>query len=148
MDNTVNQRIKDILKEYRIKQTAIVKHLNWETNKRVTVSYWLRQKTNPAYVDFLNGVFEILPQINPIWILTGEGEKYKSSQDNNTKNQKNYSSIQEASSPYSSGKSMGDKQYNKVIEMLEQQIGEKDKQISERDKTISRLLSLLEGNKK
>lgn len=154
MDTSVGQRIKNLLYEYRYKQVDILKQLKWGIEeKKSTISYWLRQKEDSQYLEFLAGVFEVFPQINPYWILTGKGEKLISNQINSnlSNNQKN-ASTQELAPVY---KVTNDKQLNRVITMLEEQIHEKDRtinrvltQLDEKDKTINQLLSLLEVNNK
>ncbi len=137
MDTSVGQRIKNLLYEYRYKQVDILKQLKWDIEeKKSTISYWLRQEEDSQYLEFLAGVFEVFPQISPYWILTGKGEKLISNQINSG-NQK-LSSIQESVPTY---KVTNDKQLNRVITVLEEQIHEKDK-------TITRLITLLEEKNK
>lgn len=137
MDTSVGQRIKNLLYEYRYKQVDILKQLKWDIEeKKSTISYWLRQEEDSQYLEFLAGVFEVFPQINPYWILTGKGEKLISNQFNSI-NQK-HSSTQGSAPTY---KVTNDKQLNRVITMLEEQIHEKDK-------TITRLITLLEEKNK
>lgn len=139
MDTSVGQRIKNLLYEYRYKQVDILKQLKWDVEeKKSTISYWLRQEENSQYLEFLAGVFEVFPQINPYWILTGKGEKLTSNQIGSNLGNQKHSSVQE---PVPTYKVTNDKQLNRVITMLEEQIHEKDK-------TINRLLALLEENNK
>jgi hypothetical protein len=152
MDTSVGQRIKTLLYEYRYKQVDILKQLKWDIEeKKTTISYWLRQE-NSQYLEFLAGVFELFPQINPYWILTGKGEKLISNQTNSNAGNQKHSSTQELIPTY---KVTNDKQLDRVIIILEEQIHEKDKtinrvlsQLDEKDKTINQLLSLLDGNNK
>ena len=128
MDTSIGERIKNLLYEYRYKQVDILKHLNWDTEeKKGTISYWLRQKVNPPYIEFLKGVLDIFPNTNPYWIITGKGEKQISNQQiSPDNNQKHQSGPKESDQPYAVNKTMSDRQQNRVIEMLEKQIYEKD----------------------
>lgn len=142
MNTSVGERIKSLLDEYRYKQVDLLKHLNWDVEeKKGTISYWLRQKEDTPYIEFVKGVLEVFPQINPYWLITGEGEKLIADQINPDNNQKHSLISQEPHQIYKGYKVMGDRQLNRVIDMLE-------KQIYEKDRTINRLLTLLEGSNK
>lgn len=144
MNTSVGQRIKSLLYEYRYKQVDLIKHLNWEIEeKKTTVSFWLRQTEDIPYVEFIRAVLEVFPQINPYWILTGEGEKLLSNQivTNSGDNQNHSLVSSEPPQAYKNEKIISDRQLNRIIDMYE-------KQMDEKDKTINRLLSLLEDNTK
>jgi hypothetical protein len=142
MDNSIGQRIKGLLYEFRYKQVDLLKHLKWDVEERkATISYWLRQNVDPPYIEFVKGVLDVFPQINPYWLITGEGEKQISNQINPDNNQKQSLIAQEPRQTYKNEKVMNDRQQNRVIDMLE-------KQIYEKDKTINRLLTLIEETNK
>ena len=144
MNTSVGQRIKSLLYEYRYKQVDLIKHLNWEIEeKKTTVSFWLRQTEDIHYVEFIRAVLEVFPQINPYWVLTGEGEKLLSNQIvSNSGDIQNHSLIPSEPAPaYKNEKIISDRQLNRIIDMYE-------KQMDEKDKTINRLLTLLEDNTK
>ena len=144
MNTSVGQRIKSLLYEYRYKQVDLIKHLNWEIEeKKTTVSFWLRQTEDIPYVEFIRAVLEVFPQINPYWVLTGEGEKLLSNQIvSNSGDIQNHSLIPSEPAPaYKNEKIISDRQLNRIIDMYE-------KQMDEKDKTINRLLTLLEDNTK
>ncbi len=148
MDKSVGQRIKEILRENGVTQVEVIKHLNWDVEERKsTVSYWLRQTDDTLYLKFIRGLLEILPQINPLWILTGEGEKLLSDQTETSKYNKPLTITQELNKA-NRNETGSERQLNRVIDMLEKQIAEKDKQINDKDKIINRLLSLVEENNK
>lgn len=136
MNTSVGQRIKSLLYEYRYKQVDILNQLNWDVEeKKSTLSFWLRQKEDTPYLEFLAVVLDLFPQVNPYWVITGKGEKLISNQINPSDTKKHASVTQVPNQAY-----RNDRQLNRVIDMLE-------KQIEEKDKTINRLITLLERNK-
>jgi transcriptional regulator with XRE-family HTH domain len=142
MDTSVGQRIKSLLREYRFTQADLLKHLNWDIEgKKSTVSYWLRQTKDIPYIELLKGVLEVMPQVNLYWVLTGKGEKIIVNKSNPSNNHNNPVIGQESNLAYDHEKMMYEKQLNRVIEMLE-------KQITEKDKTINRLLNIIDDNKR
>ena len=137
MNTSVGQRIKSLLYEYRFKQVDVLNQLNWDVEeKKSTLSFWLRQKEDTPYLEFLAVVLDLFPQINPHWIITGKGEKLISTQVNTSDTKGKLLISGEQNQVY-----RNDRQLNRLIDMLE-------KQIEEKDKTINRLLSLLEENNK
>lgn len=137
MNTSVGQRIKSLLYEYRFKQVDVLKQLKWDiTEKKSTLSFWLRQKEDTPYLEFLAAVLGLFPQINPHWIITGKGEKLILNQIILGDTKKHSLISGEPNQLY-----RNDRQLNRVIDMLE-------KQIEEKDKTINRLITLLEENNK
>lgn len=90
---------------------------------------------DPKYLTegFANRFGQAFPDINRVWLLTGEGEMLKSQQHIINSNNTN-STINESAT------------IAKLIEMIaekDRQIAEKDKQLAEKDKQIESLLKLL-----
>lgn len=81
----------------------------------------------------------MLPQINANWLITGEGEKLMG--EHQYINQQGPAVLNESNPQYKNAKTMNEKQLKRVIDILENELNEKNA-------TIKRLLNLLDGGGK
>jgi hypothetical protein len=110
MNTSVGQRIKGLLNEYRFKQVDVLNQLNWDhEEKKSTLSFWLRQKEDTPYLEFLAVVLDLFPQVNPYWVITGKGEKLISTQINPSDTKKHLSITEGPNQLY-----RNDRQLNRV----------------------------------
>ena len=142
MDVTIYQRTKEILFERKRKHVDLLRFLNWDVDKKkALISGWFRQSDENEHIEFLKGVIKLFPDVNPMWLMFGEGEKLLDNTTNYNNKQSQPNQVNEHHHNYKNQKSMTDKQFDRVIDLFESQLNEKDK-------TISHLLSLLDDQSK
>jgi len=81
MENSINQRIKELVKEFGISQKELASVLNI---KQQNVTNWLSDKINqPIPEKYYLLMYEQFKGINLNWFLLGQGQKYADPLKNN-----------------------------------------------------------------
>lgn len=137
MENKEKQSVKDRILIF-INSSGETKS-SFEKRCNLSNGYLNQLRSSPS-LDKLSDILKNYPQLNKVWLLSGEGEMLVSSTNisdspvivtgsNNTCNGNNINSNEVV---------------GRLIEQMKMQFEEKDKQIEEKDRQIGRLLRLLE----
>ena len=72
MENSVNQRLKQVIEKSDLSVNAFAKRVDVPQR---TLSHTLNRGSEPS-TKTLNAVLSAFPEVNPDWLLTGSGEMY------------------------------------------------------------------------
>ncbi|MBO9638423.1 MAG: helix-turn-helix transcriptional regulator [Siphonobacter aquaeclarae] len=72
-ENTISQRFEELLKHLRLNPNQFSKEIG---KPRSTIQVILDGRSKPGF-DFLELVLLHFPDINPAWLMTGEGEMFR-----------------------------------------------------------------------
>lgn len=74
MENKVNERIGELIKALKISNNAFSKSIGKSAS---AVNFMLDGRSKPSY-DVLEAICEVYPDVNPSWLLVGEGTMWRS----------------------------------------------------------------------
>jgi transcriptional regulator with XRE-family HTH domain len=120
----VNDRIAEIIKYYGLNANSFSKKIGLTNN--VTIGNIISGRKNSPSFDTLERIVKICPEINPTWLLSGEGEMVKNIIQDNV----NGDNIQGHSV------TINKSEIDKFLELLKS-----------KDEQINRLLGILEKSK-
>lgn len=75
--DTLGKRVLELRRVLNLQQKDMAKALGWAENAHSKLSIIEKDKSKPAY-DFVSLLINAYPQINPVWILKGEGDMFVS----------------------------------------------------------------------
>lgn len=73
MENTINQRIDALIKQMRTNPKVFAESIGKTSTTIYTV---INGRNKPGY-DVLEGILKKYPEVNPDWLLTGDGGMYR-----------------------------------------------------------------------
>ncbi len=73
MENTISERFRSLIKELGKTNNSFAKSLEKNSS---TIQYIVDGKSKPSF-DVMDAIFAKYPNVNPTWLMTGEGEKFK-----------------------------------------------------------------------
>jgi hypothetical protein len=127
MEDSINQRIRDIIHALKLNPNSFAKSLGVANTVIYNIVSEDGRQNKPSF-DLLSKIIKSYDSINPTWLLTGEGEMFK----------------EELKKLPSAPRDNG--QYGTIItDLLMKQLEEKDAQLKEKDFQIRVLLDRLSG---
>lgn len=137
MENKEKQSVKDRILIF-INSVGETKS-SFEKRCNLSNGYLNQLRSSPS-LDKLSEILKNYPQLNKVWLLSGEGEMLVSST-----NISESPVIVTGSNNNCNGNNINSNEViSRLIEQMKMQFEEKDKQIEEKDRQIGRLLRLLE----
>jgi len=129
----VKERVREFIKYKGITERAFCKNIG------VSISYVnsIRKSIQP---DKMKTITEVYPELNPIWLITGDGDMLTDKNINNVSGRGN-------TAVAGNGNRVTNNDIAGLIELqkgYQSMIKEKDAQIKEKDAQINRLISVIE----
>ncbi|MGM9508563.1 helix-turn-helix domain-containing protein [Larkinella sp. GY13] len=81
MDTTIHERLSKLIKEFNMNTSSFAKAIEKSYNAIESI---VKGKTRPSY-DVLEAIFKKFPDINPTWLMNGEGEMLRGNQKESAK---------------------------------------------------------------
>lgn len=119
MENRVNERIGELVRALKISNNAFSKSIGKSAS---AVNFIIDGRSKPSY-DVLEAICEIYPEVNPSWLLVGEGEMWKAGEAAAVVPPDNY--------------------LQSYLEKLEEQFKRVMNQLETKDRQIEKLMDLL-----
>lgn len=132
MENNINGRIGELVKALKMSNNAFSKSIGKSAS---TVNFIIDGRSKPSF-DVLEAICDTYPDVNPAWLLKGEGEIWKVVS----------SPVATPDTYLQSYLEKLEEQFRRVVNQLEtkdSQIEVKDRQLESKDRQIERLMDLL-----
>ena len=139
MESTIKERLADFISAQKMSINKFEKECGLSTG-------YVRNMRKSISPDKLRSIVQKFPELNPGWLMTGEGNMLRESADNNSgivisgNNKLENSSIHNDHRHYYSD---SPDVLKAQINLLDERIKEKDAQIKEKDAQIKKLLDIL-----
>ncbi len=130
--NVFLQRIMQIVDYYGFKNinNFATKGLKWKSAEKI---HRLKNENNKPSIDILIEISNKFDKINANWLLTGKGQMLKELDSNSV----NFINTPNSINNNSGNVKLPHTNYKDIIEVLKQQLSEKDKQLTEREKQFT-----------